>query len=108
MSARDAEAKGVAIDTHEVPLAQVNRAVTDGEEEGFVRVHATRGSGRRRRADGAALHGGNLAIPEASPRMKVRAHWLRKMPSFGSSCTTIDRSRSTPPRAKLWPRKSHA
>jgi len=40
---RDAEKRGIDIDTYEVPLAEVNRAVTDGEEEGFVKIHTKRG-----------------------------------------------------------------
>ncbi|HUF77948.1 MAG TPA: mercuric reductase, partial [Thermoanaerobaculia bacterium] len=37
--ARDAEAEGRAVDTLTVPLAEVDRARLDGEEEGFLRVH---------------------------------------------------------------------
>ena len=34
---------GIAIDTYQVPLAKANRAVADGEEEGFVKVHVPQG-----------------------------------------------------------------
>jgi pyruvate/2-oxoglutarate dehydrogenase complex dihydrolipoamide dehydrogenase (E3) component len=44
--AAEAERAGIAIDTYDVPLSAVNRAVTDGEEDGFVRVHVKRGSDR--------------------------------------------------------------
>ena len=44
MYERDARAAGVELDTYHVPLSQVNRAVTDGEDEGFVRVHVRKGS----------------------------------------------------------------
>ncbi|MGH0032628.1 MAG: mercuric reductase [Myxococcota bacterium] len=43
MYAADAEAAGIEIDTFQVPLDQVNRAVTDGEAEGFVKVHVKKG-----------------------------------------------------------------
>jgi pyruvate/2-oxoglutarate dehydrogenase complex dihydrolipoamide dehydrogenase (E3) component len=46
MHERDAAAAGVEIDTFRVPLHQVNRAVTDGEEEGFVKVHVAKGTDR--------------------------------------------------------------
>ena len=49
--AADASSAGIAIDTYDVPLAQVNRAVTDGEEEGLVRVHVRRGTRPHRRRD---------------------------------------------------------
>jgi pyruvate/2-oxoglutarate dehydrogenase complex dihydrolipoamide dehydrogenase (E3) component len=40
---RDAQARGIAIDTYRVPLERVNRAVVDGEDEGFLKVHVRRG-----------------------------------------------------------------
>jgi pyruvate/2-oxoglutarate dehydrogenase complex dihydrolipoamide dehydrogenase (E3) component len=46
MSAADAEEKGVEVDTVTVPLAAVDRAVLDGETEGFLRVVLARGSDR--------------------------------------------------------------
>ena len=38
---RDAEARGIALDTYQVPI-EANRAVTDGEEEGFVKFTSAR------------------------------------------------------------------
>jgi pyruvate/2-oxoglutarate dehydrogenase complex dihydrolipoamide dehydrogenase (E3) component len=43
MSATDAEEKGVEFDTVTVPLAAVDRAILDGETEGFLRVVLARG-----------------------------------------------------------------
>jgi pyruvate/2-oxoglutarate dehydrogenase complex dihydrolipoamide dehydrogenase (E3) component len=43
---REAAARGVAVDVYRVPLGEVNRAVTDGEEEGFVKILVRRGSDR--------------------------------------------------------------
>jgi pyruvate/2-oxoglutarate dehydrogenase complex dihydrolipoamide dehydrogenase (E3) component len=60
MYPQDAERAGVAIDTHAVPLSQVNRAVTDGEEEGFVKVHVKRGTDRIVGATIVAAHAGEL------------------------------------------------
>jgi pyruvate/2-oxoglutarate dehydrogenase complex dihydrolipoamide dehydrogenase (E3) component len=43
LSAADAEAEGVEVDTVTVPLASVDRAILDGETEGFLRVVLARG-----------------------------------------------------------------
>jgi pyruvate/2-oxoglutarate dehydrogenase complex dihydrolipoamide dehydrogenase (E3) component/uncharacterized membrane protein YdjX (TVP38/TMEM64 family) len=43
LTARDAEARGVAVDTITVPLHDVDRARLDGAEEGFLRVHVRKG-----------------------------------------------------------------
>ena len=42
--AHEAEARGTPVDTYQVPLERVNRAVLDGESEGFVKLHAKRGT----------------------------------------------------------------
>ena len=46
MYERDAEERGIEVTTLTVPLADVDRAVLDGETEGFVRVHLKKGSDR--------------------------------------------------------------
>jgi len=46
LSERQAAERGVAIDTYLRPFAEVDRAVIDGENEGFVKVHARRGTDR--------------------------------------------------------------
>jgi pyruvate/2-oxoglutarate dehydrogenase complex dihydrolipoamide dehydrogenase (E3) component len=56
----EAKNRGVALDTYHVPLSQVNRAVTDGEEEGFVRVHTKQGSGEILGATIVAAHAGEM------------------------------------------------
>jgi pyruvate/2-oxoglutarate dehydrogenase complex dihydrolipoamide dehydrogenase (E3) component len=56
----DARARGIALDTYHVPLAQVNRAVTDGEDEGFVRVHTKQGSDEILGATIVASHAGEM------------------------------------------------
>ena len=58
--AREAEERGIAIKTFVVPLEQVNRAVTDGEEEGFVKLHVKRGSDRILGATIVAAHAGEM------------------------------------------------
>ena len=56
----EAAAAGTAFDTYHVPLSQVNRAVTDGEEEGFVRVHTRKGSDEILGATIVASHAGEM------------------------------------------------
>ncbi len=46
MYEKDAIEKGIEIDTVTVPLADVDRAVLDGETEGFLRVHVRKGKDR--------------------------------------------------------------
>jgi pyruvate/2-oxoglutarate dehydrogenase complex dihydrolipoamide dehydrogenase (E3) component len=56
--AHEAERAGTLVDTYDVPLTQVNRATTDGEEEGLVRVHVRRGTDRIVGATVVATHAG--------------------------------------------------
>jgi len=46
LTPREAEQQGVAIDTYTQPLDYVDRAILDGETEGFVRVHVKKGTDR--------------------------------------------------------------
>jgi pyruvate/2-oxoglutarate dehydrogenase complex dihydrolipoamide dehydrogenase (E3) component len=57
---RDARAKGIEIDTYQVPITRANRAVTDGEERGFVKVHVRKGSDTVVGATIVARHAGEL------------------------------------------------
>jgi pyruvate/2-oxoglutarate dehydrogenase complex dihydrolipoamide dehydrogenase (E3) component len=57
---RDARARGVDVDTFTVPLEEVDRALADGEEEGFVRVHVQRGSDTILGATIVARHAGEM------------------------------------------------
>ncbi len=43
---RDAGERGIEVDTYRVDLEKVNRAVCDGQTDGFVKVHVKRGSDR--------------------------------------------------------------
>jgi pyruvate/2-oxoglutarate dehydrogenase complex dihydrolipoamide dehydrogenase (E3) component len=57
---RDARERGIAIDTYQVPIAKANRAVTDGEEEGVVKIHVRKGSGEILGATIVAAHAGEM------------------------------------------------
>ena len=43
---RQAREQGIAIKTYTVPMHDVVRAITDGEEEGFVKIHVREGTDR--------------------------------------------------------------
>jgi len=60
MSAQDARAKGIAVTTLTVPLTAVDRAVLDGETEGFARVHLRQGTDRILGATLVARHAGEM------------------------------------------------
>ncbi len=58
--AHEAEAKGIPVATLTVPLAQVDRAILDGETEGFARVHLRKGTDTILGATIVARHGGEM------------------------------------------------
>jgi pyruvate/2-oxoglutarate dehydrogenase complex dihydrolipoamide dehydrogenase (E3) component len=60
LSARDAARRGVAVQTFEQPLAEVDRAILDGDTEGFVRIHVQPGTDRILGATVVARHAGDL------------------------------------------------
>ena len=57
---RDAAEKGIAIDTFVKPLNEVDRALTDGQEQGFVKVHVQKGSDTIVGATIVASHAGDM------------------------------------------------
>ena len=58
--AKDAEAKGIPIDTFTFHLNEVDRAILDGEEEGFARVHVKKGTDTILGATIVASHAGDM------------------------------------------------
>ena len=57
---RDAQEKGIAVDTFIRPLNDVDRAIADGEEEGFVKIHVRKGTGKILGATIVARHAGEM------------------------------------------------
>ncbi len=57
---REAAARGIEFTTFQVPLSEVNRAVTDGEDAGFVKIHVKKGSDRIVGATIVASHAGEM------------------------------------------------
>jgi pyruvate/2-oxoglutarate dehydrogenase complex dihydrolipoamide dehydrogenase (E3) component len=56
----EAEAAGMAIDTFVQPFDKVDRAVADGEEEGFVKIHLKKGTDQIVGATIVARHAGEI------------------------------------------------
>jgi pyruvate/2-oxoglutarate dehydrogenase complex dihydrolipoamide dehydrogenase (E3) component len=60
LTAKEAATRGLAIDTFRVPLDEVDRAVLDGETEGFASVHVKKGRDQIVGATIVAAHAGDL------------------------------------------------
>jgi pyruvate/2-oxoglutarate dehydrogenase complex dihydrolipoamide dehydrogenase (E3) component len=65
---RDARARGIEVDTYTRDFKDVDRAVLDGEEEGFVKFHVRKGRDEILGATIAARHAGEM-ISEISVAM---------------------------------------
>jgi pyruvate/2-oxoglutarate dehydrogenase complex dihydrolipoamide dehydrogenase (E3) component len=60
MYEHEAQAKGIDISTIKIPFSTVDRAIVDGEEEGFVKIHHKRGSDEILGATIVAPHAGEM------------------------------------------------
>jgi pyruvate/2-oxoglutarate dehydrogenase complex dihydrolipoamide dehydrogenase (E3) component len=60
LSEHDAARRGITVTTFVRPLSEVDRAVTDGEEEGFVKIHVKQGGDRILGATVVARHAGDM------------------------------------------------
>ncbi len=66
---KDAKAQGIEVDTFTLEMSKVDRAILDGETEGFVRVHVRKGTDEIVGATIVAAHAGDL-IGELTLAMK--------------------------------------
>ncbi len=66
----DAKAKGIEVDTFTFKLDEVDRAILDGEENGFARVHVKKGTDQLVGATIVAAHAGDM-ISELTVVMKA-------------------------------------
>jgi pyruvate/2-oxoglutarate dehydrogenase complex dihydrolipoamide dehydrogenase (E3) component len=60
LTEHQATAEGMAIDTFTQPMAEVDRAVLDGETTGFAKVHVKKGTGTILGATVVARHAGDM------------------------------------------------
>jgi len=67
---KDAKEKGIEVETYTLKLDEVDRAILDGEDEGFARVHIQKGTDKILGATIVAAHAGDM-IGEFSVAMKA-------------------------------------
>lgn len=67
---KDANAKGLEVETYTFKLDEVDRAILDGDEEGFARVHIQKGTDKIVGATIVAAHAGDM-INEFSVLMRA-------------------------------------
>ncbi len=60
MYEKDAKERGIEVDTLTIPMDSVDRAILDGEDEGFLRVHLKKGSDQILGATLVAEHAGDM------------------------------------------------
>lgn len=60
MSEREFQEQGIEVNSFLIPFSQVDRAVTDGEEEGFVKIHVKKGTDQILGATIVARHAGEM------------------------------------------------
>jgi pyruvate/2-oxoglutarate dehydrogenase complex dihydrolipoamide dehydrogenase (E3) component len=72
MYEKDAKEKGIEVETYTYHLDEVDRAILDGEEEGFARIHIQKGTDKIVGATIVASHAGDM-IGEFSVAMKAGA-----------------------------------
>lgn len=72
MYEKDAKEKGIEVETYTYKLEEVDRAILDGEEEGFARIHLQKGTDKILGATIVAAHAGEM-ISEFSVAMKAGA-----------------------------------
>jgi pyruvate/2-oxoglutarate dehydrogenase complex dihydrolipoamide dehydrogenase (E3) component len=72
MYEKDAKTKGIEVETYTYKLDEVDRAILDGEDEGFARVHIQKGTDTIVGATIVASHAGDM-ISEFSVLMKAGA-----------------------------------
>jgi len=103
---REASARGIEFTTFQVPLREVNRAVTDGEEEGFVKIHVKQGSDRILGATIVASHAGEM-VSEVTlamvNKLGLRAI-LATIHPYPTQAEGIKRAAAAHARSRLTPR----
>ncbi|SRR6266404_2518056 len=60
MYERDAHERGIGVDTFVIRMSDVDRAITDGDAEGLVKIHVKKGSDKILGATIVARHAGEM------------------------------------------------
>ncbi len=81
LTATEAQRHGMAIDSYRAELAQVDRAVVDGETQGYAVVHTRRSSGK--------IVGGTIVAAHASEMIGALTLAINRELSLGALAQTI-------------------
>jgi len=110
LSARDAVERGIEVDTWNVPMADVDRALADGDSEGFLRVRTKAGSDEIVGATIVARHAGEM-ISEITTAMSagvglagfasVIHPYPTRMEAIRKAADAYNRTRLTPVTTRL-------
>jgi pyruvate/2-oxoglutarate dehydrogenase complex dihydrolipoamide dehydrogenase (E3) component len=101
----EARARGIAVETFTQPLAEVDRAVLDGEMEGFVRVHVHKGTDRILGATVVARHAGEM-ISELTLAITARVGLktlAKTIHPYPTQCEAIKKAADAYNRTRLTP-----
>lgn len=105
MNERMAAEKNMEIDTYKVSFSEVDRALADGEEEGFVKIHTRKGTDHIVGATLVAPHAGEM-INEITLAMRAKIG-LRKISSiihpYPTQAEAIRKAADTYLRGRLTP-----
>ena len=87
---RQARAQGIPVKTYTVPMHDVVRAIADGEEEGFVKIHVREGTDRILGATIVGRHAGELInnislAMVAGMGLRRLAHVIHAFPTQGEA-----------------------
>ena len=120
MYEQDAKDKGVQIDTFTFHLHEVDRAILDGQDEGFARVHVKKGTDSILGATIVAAHAGDM-ISEITLAMKAgiglgtiagtihpyptQAEVIKKVANAWRKTTFTDRKKKLLSKLFAWTRK---
>jgi pyruvate/2-oxoglutarate dehydrogenase complex dihydrolipoamide dehydrogenase (E3) component len=106
----DAKQKGIEVETYTYKLNEVDRAILDGEEEGFARIHIRKGTDKILGATIVAAHAGEM-IGEFSVAMKAGAgaktiagtiHPYPTQAEVNKKVVNLWRKEHFTPRTKAW------
>jgi pyruvate/2-oxoglutarate dehydrogenase complex dihydrolipoamide dehydrogenase (E3) component len=110
MYVREAVDRGIPVKTFTIPMHDVDRAVTDGEHEGFFKVHVRDGTDRILGATAVSRHAGEMISEltlamEAGVGLKTIARVIHPYPTqaeaIRKAADANNRARLTPLRKRL-------
>jgi pyruvate/2-oxoglutarate dehydrogenase complex dihydrolipoamide dehydrogenase (E3) component len=106
LTARQAAERGLEIQTFRQDLTEVDRAVLDGETEGFAMIHVRKGSDRIVGATVVAAHAGEMigAVVLATTRKLGLSAFAKTIHCYPTQAEVLHRLGDASQRARLTPR----